>query len=103
MKGLHIINSSPLMKDERNINMVPYEHRSIYGDDTDENDDSTQDVHQNDNDDYGDNPLFIDNDNDDTKLPPSPLLLAQPSSIEPTTIIPKPVTPPSCITQSNIN
>ena len=43
MQGLHI-NSSPLMKDERNI-MTPYEHRSIYGDD-DENDTSAQDVHQ---------------------------------------------------------
>ena len=92
MRGLHV-HSSPLMRD-----MAPYE-QSIYGDDENEseNDTQVQDVHQNEDDnDYGANPLLIDNNNDDdndTKLPSS-LLPAQTSSIEPTTIIPK-YTPPS--------
>jgi len=80
------------MKDERNINMVPYEHRSIYGDDDVNDSENTQDVHQNYDNDYGANPLLVaDDDNDnDTKLPPpssSPPM--QPLSIEPTTMIPK--------------
>jgi len=74
------------MKDERNINMVPYE-QSIYGDDDDLEENDTQDVHQNDND-YGANPLLVDhdnNDNDDIKLPTHP----PSSSIEQSTMIPK--------------